>query len=181
VLRTSRFFPEEDDNKSVRELYSDENAKANEYLFRRVELEDVVSAHLLAAKAARAIGFGRYIISATTPFWPEDAIELRSQAPLAVRRRVPEYETEYASRAWKMFPSIDRVYVNTRARHELGWQPRHDFRSLIERLKTGGDLHSPLARLVGTKGYHSEVFADGPYPVEQVIRQRPAPGRFDLP
>ena len=52
VLRTSRFFPEEDDNKTVRETYGDENAKANEYLFRRVDLEDVVSAHLLAAKHA---------------------------------------------------------------------------------------------------------------------------------
>ena len=44
VLRTSRFFPEEDDDKLKREKYAGENAKANEYLFRRVELEDVVGA-----------------------------------------------------------------------------------------------------------------------------------------
>jgi nucleoside-diphosphate-sugar epimerase len=30
VLRTSRFFPEEDDSREVRETYSDENLKANE-------------------------------------------------------------------------------------------------------------------------------------------------------
>ena len=37
VLRTSRFFPEEDDDPGVRDSYSDENVKANEYLYRRVE------------------------------------------------------------------------------------------------------------------------------------------------
>ncbi len=166
VLRTSRFFPEEDDNKEVREAYVDDNVKVNEYLFRRVDLEDVVSAHLLAAKRAPAIGFGRYIISTTTPFSPEDLLELRFDAPLAVRRRVPDYETEYVRRGWKMFPTIDRVYVNARARRELGWQPRHDFQSIIDRLKTGGEVSSPLARMVGSKGYHAEVFAEGPYPVE---------------
>src|SRR5438128_6882382 len=31
VLRTSRFFPEEDDNQGVREAYSDDNVKVNEY------------------------------------------------------------------------------------------------------------------------------------------------------
>ena len=46
VLRTSRFFPEEDDDPAAREAYPDDNAKANEYLFRRVAIEDVVDAHL---------------------------------------------------------------------------------------------------------------------------------------
>jgi nucleoside-diphosphate-sugar epimerase len=166
VLRTSRFFPEEDDNKALREAYADENLKLNEYLFRRVDLEDVVSAHLLAAKRAPAIGFGRYIISATTPFSPGDLPELRVDAPLAVRRRVPDCEAEYARRSWKMVPSIDRVYVNERARNELGWQPRFSFKSIIDRLRAGEEMRSPLARMVGSKGYHAEKFAEGPYPVE---------------
>jgi nucleoside-diphosphate-sugar epimerase len=166
VLRTSRFFPEEDDDKTVRESYGDENVKANEYLFRRVDLEDVVSAHLLAAKHAAAIGFGRYIISATTPFSPEDLLDLRSRAPRVVGRLVPEYEALYARRGWKMFPSIDRVYVNTRARHELGWQPRHDFKSIVDGLRAGGGVSSRLARIIGSKGYHGMIFEEGPYPVE---------------
>ncbi len=70
VLRTSRFFPEEDDDPAARKAYADDNAKANEYLFRRVAIEDVVDAHLLAIERAPAIGFGKYIISATTPFLP---------------------------------------------------------------------------------------------------------------
>ncbi|HEV8390572.1 MAG TPA: NAD(P)-dependent oxidoreductase [Dongiaceae bacterium] len=166
VLRTSRFFPEEDDDKSVRETYADDNIKANEYLYRRVDVEDVVSAHLLAARRAPSLGFRRYIISATTPFSPDDLADLRADAPLAVRRRVPEYQAEYTRRGWTMVPGIDRVYVNERARTELGWRPRYDFRFLIERLAAGQDLRSPLARLVGSKGYHTEAFAEGPYPVE---------------
>ena len=89
VLRTSRFFPEEDDDSAVREAYADANIKVNEYLYRRVDLEDVVSAHLLAAERAPALGFRRYIISATTPFAPSDLPDLRAAAPRAARRRVP--------------------------------------------------------------------------------------------
>ena len=166
VLRTSRFFPEEDDDRTVRETYADDNVKVNEYLYRRVDLEDVVSAHLLAAECAPALGFRRYIISATTPFAPSDLPDLRASAPLAVRRRVPVYEGEYARRGWKMFPSIDRVYVNQRACADLGWQPRRDFKFLVDRLRTDEDVRSPLAQLVGSKGYHAETFAEGPYPVE---------------
>jgi UDP-glucose 4-epimerase len=153
VLRTSRFFPEADLDQAVREAYADDNIKVTEYLYRRVDLEDVVSAHLLAAAHAPGIGFARYIISATTPFLPEDLADLRRDAPLAARRRVVGYEAEYVRRGWTMFPAIDRVYVNERARTELGWQPRYDFPLLIDRLRVGEDVRSPLARMVGSKGY----------------------------
>jgi nucleoside-diphosphate-sugar epimerase len=153
VLRTSRFFPEEDDDPAARRAYGDDNLKVNELLHRRVDLGDVVAAHLLAAEKAPSIGFGRYIISATTPFHPDDLPELRVSAPEVVRRRIPGYEGEYARRGWRMFPGIDRVYVNERARRELGWCPRYNFRAALDRLKAGGDLRSPLARAVGSKGY----------------------------
>jgi UDP-glucose 4-epimerase len=166
VLRTSRFFPEDDDNRKVRQEFSDANAKANEYLYRRVDVEDVVSAHLLAAEQAAAVGFRKYIVSATTPFHRSDLAELRVNAPLVVRQRVPEYEAEYGRRQWRMFPSIDRVYANERARNELGWAPRYDFNSILEQLKADEDMRSPLAQSVGSKGYHAQVFSDGPYPVE---------------
>src|SRR5438445_1432391 len=95
VLRTSRFFPEEDDNDEVREAFSDENVKANEYLYRRVDIEDVVSAHLLAAERAPDLGFRKYIVSATTPFHRNDLERLRVDAPAVVRERVPDYEAVY--------------------------------------------------------------------------------------
>ncbi|NGN42826.1 NAD(P)-dependent oxidoreductase [Mesorhizobium sp. CGMCC 1.15528] len=166
VLRTSRFFPEEDDDSDVREAYPDDaNVKVNEFLNRRVDISDIVDAHLLAIERAPAIGFGKYIISATTPFLPKDLAELRTDAPSVVRRRVPGYEAEYRRLGWTMFPSIGRVYVNERARRDLGWQPRYDFASILDRLKAGHDPRSPLAQAIGSKGYHDEVFADGPYPV----------------
>jgi UDP-glucose 4-epimerase len=166
VLRTSRFFPEEDDNKNRRDAFSDENLKANEYLYRRVDIEDVVSAHLLAAERAPALGFRKYIISATTPFRPDDLERLRVDAPGVVRAHFPGYEAAYARRGWKMFPGIERVYVNERARNELGWEPRYDFRFILDCLRAGADFRSPLAQVVGSKGYHAEVFSQGPYPVE---------------
>ena len=166
VLRTSRFFPEEDDSRAVRDVYSDPNSKANEFLYRRVDIEDVVSAHLAGAERAPSVGFAKYIISATTPFSRDDVVELRHDAARVVRRYVPEYDGEYARRGWKMISSIDRVYANDKGRAELGWQPRHDFPALIARLKADGDLFSPLARQIGSKGYHDRVFREGPYPVE---------------
>jgi UDP-glucose 4-epimerase len=165
VLRTSRFFPEEDDDPATRQAYDYENVKANEFLYRRVDIEDAASAHVLALEKAPLLGFGRYIVSATTPFLPDDVLELRTNAALVVGRRVPGYETEYARRGWKMFPGIDRVYDNARARKDLGWRPRYDFRYLLGCLRAGTDPRSPLARAVGAKGYHAQTFAEGPYPV----------------
>jgi UDP-glucose 4-epimerase len=166
ILRTSRFFPEPDDRLETRRAYQDGNAKANEFLFRRVEIADAVSAHLLALEHAGTIGFGRYIISATTPFARSDLQELRTNAPAVVRRLIPRYEAVYRRRGWSMFPGIDRVYVNDRARRELGWEPRYDFARVIDLLDEGKDPRSDLARTIGSKGYHPQVFADGPYPVE---------------
>lgn len=166
VLRTSRFFPEEDDNRKMRAIYPDTNIKANEFLYRRVEIEDVVSAHLLAVEKARSIGFGTYIISATTPFTKADLADLRLHATEVVKRLVPEYVDLYEQRGWKMFPSLDRVYVNERARTELGWQPKYDFKYILEQIRTSNDLRSQLAVQVGVKGYHVEKFTDGPFPVD---------------
>ena len=165
LLRTSRFFPEEDNDRAMRERYADANVKANEFLYRRVDIEDVVDVHRLALERAPAIGFDRFIVSATKPFTSDDLADLRQDAAGVVRRRCPSYEAAYDSRGWTMFPSIDRVYVNARARDKLGWRPRHDFDAIIERLRSGQQLTSPLASLIGVKGYHDRQFDDGPYPV----------------
>jgi nucleoside-diphosphate-sugar epimerase len=155
ILRTSRFFPEADDRDDVRERYADLNLKVNELLYRRVDIEDAVSAHLLALDRAPHIGFGRYIVSATTPFARADAAELRSDAPAVVRRLFPGYEAVYAELGWSMLESLDRVYVNARARDELGWAPRYDFRFALDRLAAGEDPRSPLTMAIGAKGYHA--------------------------
>lgn len=161
VLRTSRFFPEEDDLKHMEEAYTSDNLKTNEMLFRRVELEDAVTAHLLAAERAAEIGFGRYIISATSPFSEEDLAGLRMNTPELVKKYFPDYEEVFEHRNWKMLPQIDRVYVNQKARAELGWEPKYDFRYVLDRLKMGKSIKSELAGAVGIKGYHPRQFAKG--------------------
>jgi UDP-glucose 4-epimerase len=163
VLRVARFFPEDDDRDEVRAAYDGANVKANEYLYRRVDIQDVTDAHLLAMAGAPAIGFGRYIISATTPFTPADRAGLGRDAPAVVRRLFPDADAEYARRGWAMFGVIDRVYVNDRARAVLGWRPRYDFRAVLDRLKAGQEPRSPLAQAVGAKGYHA--VPTGPYTV----------------
>jgi nucleoside-diphosphate-sugar epimerase len=154
VLRTSRFFPEDDDDDAARALYGGANLKANEFLHRRVDIADVAEAHLLALARAGQIGFGKYIISATTPFAPGDMTAAREDAAAAVLAKFPEAAGEYRRRGWRLPARIDRVYVNARARAELGWRPGYDFRAVLDALARDEDPRSPLARAVGAKGYH---------------------------
>lgn len=167
VLRTSRFFPEADDDEKTRSSYADTNAKVNELLHRRADVSDIVDAHVLALERARDIGFARFIISATSPFGRGDLAELHLDAPAVVLRHAPAYAAVYAKLGWRMFPRIDRVYVNERARRELGWQPRWDFAAAIARIGRGEPPRSELAERIGAKGYHATSFGEaGPYPVD---------------
>ena len=52
ILRTSRFFPEPDDDALISGNYPTGNVQANEMLYRRVDLADVVQAHLCALDRA---------------------------------------------------------------------------------------------------------------------------------
>ncbi len=166
VLRTSRFFPEQDDNAERRGAYADDNLKANELLFRRADLADMVSAHQCALERAPELGFGRFIISADSPFDPADRAALLEDAPAVVERCFPGFRDLYREAGWRMFPAIGRVYDSRRARQALGWTPRYDFAHVLDCLRRGEDFASPLARAVGSKGYHDEVFREGPFPVE---------------
>lgn len=165
VLRTSRFFPEDDDDPAMRSAYTLDNAQANELLYRRLDIADAVSAHLLAVERAPGIGFARYIVSATSPFEQRHLGALARDAAGVVRELYPECAQLYATRGWRLFPAIDRVYVNERARRELGWRPEFNFAHVLRSLRDGRDVRSTLAREVGSKGYHDTLFDDGPYPV----------------
>jgi UDP-glucose 4-epimerase len=166
VLRTSRFFPEDDDSAAARREYTTENLQALELLYRRGDIEDMASAHVAALARARAIGFGTFIVSATTPFTRGDCAALHSDAGEVIRARFPEAEALFAAKGWSFPSTIDRVYDNRRAREALGWQPKYDFRHVLDSLAAGRDFRSELALAVGSKGYHDEEFAaEGPYPV----------------
>ena len=166
ILRTSRFFPEEDDRATLRQQYGNDNLKANELLHRRVDVADVVEAHLLAIDKAPQIGFSKYIISATSPFQQEQLKPLLTDAPSVVEAIYPGFKALYAKQDWTMFPEIGRVYVNDKARNELGWNPLYDFAHVLNCLRTNQPYTSELARQVGVKGYHKQQFENGPYPVE---------------
>ncbi len=166
VLRTSRFFPEEDDDPGIRSEYTTSNVQAVEMLYRRVDIEDAASAVLRGLERASALGFARFIISASTPFTSDDMDLLGRDAPAAVGRLFPDYAALFAARGWKMFPRLDRVYVNERARKELGWRPRYGFRHVLDCLASGRDFRSGTALEVGVKGYHDRSFEEGPYPIE---------------
>jgi UDP-glucose 4-epimerase len=163
VLRTSRFFPEADDDAPTRASLVDANLKTIELLYRRVDLADVVSAHEGAMERAPALGFGRFIISATTPFQPQDVQMLRAKASDVLRLRCPGFEAVFDRLGWKMPNDLDRVYDNRLARERLNWQPRYDFARALEDLAAGRDPRSPLSRAIGIRGYQGSGYGHGDF------------------
>lgn len=133
VLRTARFFPEEDDMAHAI-AQSGENTKANELLFRRATVEDIAEAHVAALAKAPALGFDTFIISAKTPFSRDDCAELIANAPAAVARLFPRYREIYARLGWTMFDSIDRVYDSSKAERVLGYTCKTGFPEKLREL-----------------------------------------------
>jgi len=133
ILRTARFFPEEDDM-AHEIIQSGANTKANEFLFRRLTVEDCAAAHVVALDRAPQIGFDTFIVSALTPFSPDDCEQLMEYAPLVVHRYFPRYREIYARRGWTMFDHIDRVYDSTKAMRRLGFVCKTDFGDILAKL-----------------------------------------------
>lgn len=134
VLRTARFFPEADDMAHAIEQ-SDANTKANELLFRRLTVEDAAAAHILALEKAPQLGLDIFIVSAPTPFRPDDCAALIADAPSVVARYFPDFAALYARKGWTMFSSIDRVYDASRARDRLGFVCRTSFADVLAELR----------------------------------------------
>jgi UDP-glucose 4-epimerase len=99
-------------------------------------VEDAAESHVEALKRAPELGFGTFIISATTSFSPEDCEELIRDAPSVVRRYFPQYPALYAQMGWTMFQSIDRVYDSNKARQRLGFACRSGFGEKLKELET---------------------------------------------
>ena len=145
ILRTSRFFPEEDDQAHLHDL-SGENTKANELLNRRLTAEDAAEAHRVALARAPEIGFGTFIISAPTPFSRSEVEALKQNAADVIARYFPDAPKLYAQRGWRLPRSIDRVYDAALAERVLGFRCRTDFAALLDALRIGAPLpfaHDP--------------------------------------
>ena len=134
VLRTARFFPEEDDMAHAIPQ-SEANTKANELLFRRLTVEDAAESHVAALAKAPELGFDTFIVSAGTPFAPADCEQLIVDAPSVVARYFPRYRDIYARLGWTMFQSIDRVYDSSHAARRLGFTCRTNFKEKLEELE----------------------------------------------
>ena len=143
VLRTGRFFPEDDDTHAVPQ---GENLKANEFLHRRLTVEDAADAHIAALEQAAAIGFDTFIISAPTPFQRHDAAELKADAAAVVARCFPNAPALYAARGWVLPQRIGRVYDAGHAERRLGFRAATDFGAVLAALREGAPLpfaHDP--------------------------------------
>lgn len=137
VLRTGRFFPEEDDTHSHP---PGENLKANEFLHRRLTVEDAARAHIAALEKAPEIGFGTYLVSAPTPFVREDAAELKHDAAAVIARYFPEAPDLYAARDWDLPTRIGRVYDSSRIMRELNFAFDTGFGQILGALRDGAPL-----------------------------------------
>lgn len=143
ILRTGRFFPEDDDTHASP---SGENLKANELLNRRLTVEDAAAAHLAALEAAPAIGCDTFILSAPPPFGREEVDELARDARAVIARHYPDAAALYAARGWVLPATIERVYDPSRAERRFGWRAQGDFGSLLTALRDGTPLpfaHDP--------------------------------------
>ncbi|MBX3561674.1 MAG: NAD(P)-dependent oxidoreductase [Sphingomonas sp.] len=143
VLRTGRFFPEEDD--TLRDL-AGPNVKANEFLNRRLTVEDAAEAHVAALEQAPALGFDTFILSAPPPFGEAEAEELVRDARAVIARHFPEAQEVYARRGWTLPAHIDRVYDPSRAERRMGFRCRTDFRAVLNAVERDGQLpfvHDP--------------------------------------
>jgi UDP-glucose 4-epimerase len=142
VLRTGRFFPEDDDTERG---LSGENLKANEFLHRRLTVEDAADAHVVALEETPA-GFEVLVICAPPPFARSDAEALKADAASVVTRYFPEAGSLYARRGWRLPASIGRVYDPAKAERLLGFRTRTDFAAVLQALRTGAPLpfaHDP--------------------------------------
>jgi UDP-glucose 4-epimerase len=110
------------------------------------------------AKRQPLPAFGRYILSATTPFTREDLVELRTNTPAVVRRVSPTTRQSMPSAAGGCSQASSVYTFNNRARDardELKWSPLYDFRHTLDCLRAGDEPRSPLAISIGTRGYHA--------------------------
>ena len=137
ILRTSRFFPEDDDTHLT---LSGENMKANELLHRRLTVEDAAEGHMVALERAPEIGFGTFILSAPTPFAPDDVAALKVDAPGVIARYFPDAAELYARRGWQLPAAIDRVYDAGLSERVLGFRCETDFAAVLAALRSGATL-----------------------------------------
>ncbi|CAH0496165.1 NAD(P)-dependent oxidoreductase [Novosphingobium sp. CECT 9465] len=143
VLRTGRFFPEDDDTHTAP---LGENLKANELLNRRLTVEDAADAHVAALNRAPELGFDLFVLSAATPFHRSEVRELKADAAAVIVRYFPDAADLYAAKGWSLPSSIGRVYDASHAERRLGFRCATGFAQVLDALRESRPLpftHDP--------------------------------------
>jgi nucleoside-diphosphate-sugar epimerase len=119
ILRMSRCFPEPAPEMAAYRLH------------RGIDRRDVALAHQLALGGATGDA-PVYLISAPTPFLPEDREALFADAPAVIRRRAPDVAERFDRFGWPLPRSIGRVYSPARAAVRLGFTARYAPLSVLD-------------------------------------------------
>jgi nucleoside-diphosphate-sugar epimerase len=136
---------------------SNDNLKILELCYRRVDIRDAADGCVAAMQKAPEIGWGRYVISAPTPFQrnQETLERLNSNASDVLKEVLPGCAVLFEQKNWKFLGEIDRVYDSTKAQKELGWKPKITIQTALEKVGRGEEWRSELATTVGRRGYHA--------------------------
>ncbi|MET4138244.1 NAD(P)-dependent oxidoreductase [Pedobacter sp. UYP1] len=118
VYRVGRFLREPD------------NLMLNHRLYRGLDERDGAEALRLALDY-NFKQFEIFNISSGSPFYKEDLIGLKHNAPIVIAKYYPAAIELYKHNNWKLPESIDRVYCADKARHILNYQPKYTFGYLL--------------------------------------------------
>ncbi|MEG9269385.1 NAD-dependent epimerase/dehydratase family protein [Qipengyuania sp. Mu-71] len=143
ILRTGRFFPEDDDTDRA---LAGENMKANEFLNRRLSAADAARAHVVALDGVLGQGCETFVLSAPPPFARTETAELARDARAVIARHFPDAADLYAARGWQLPATITRVYDPAKAQRLLGFSCETSFASVLDALRGERDLpfdHDP--------------------------------------
>lgn len=143
ILRTGRFFSEDDD---TLEHPSGSNLKANEFLNRRLTVEDGAEAHVAALERIAGLGCETFILSAPPPFDRSECAELMRDARGIIARKFPQVEEIYRQYGWVLPDVIERIYDPSKAERLLHFRCKTDFSSIVSALADERDLpfqHDP--------------------------------------
>jgi UDP-glucose 4-epimerase len=119
VLRMSRCFPEPDHLMVFYRLY------------RGVDSRDVAEVHWLAATQP-VEGFEILNLSAESPFKIGDIKLLWTDPWQVIEKRIPEVRETFSRKGWEMPQRIDRVYVIEKVKNVLGYQPKYNFKAVLD-------------------------------------------------
>lgn len=137
ILRTARFFPEEDD---THRALSGPNMKANELLHRRATVTDMARAHIGALESGHNVGFGLYIVSAPKKFSRADCAALKKDARSVIAQYYPDAAELYARRGWSLPKRLGRVYDGRKIMTALDFDYQTDFSDVLTALRCEAEL-----------------------------------------